>query len=126
MKFCVVAMVVCSLVMCQMVYAQAPIVTHDELNQALLKSDNARKENLAQIRTFFSSGVARKAFKAAHLDLDRVQKGVSTLNSDELAKLAVQTRQVQSDFAAGALTNQQITYILIALGTAVIVLILVR
>jgi hypothetical protein len=101
-------------------------VTHDELNQALLKSDNARKENLAQVRTFFSTDVARKAFKAAHLDLDRVQKGVSTLNSDELAKLAVQTRQVQSDFAAGALTNQQITYILIALGTAVIVLILVR
>ena len=29
MKFYVVAMVVCSLVMCQMTYAQAPIVTHD-------------------------------------------------------------------------------------------------
>ena len=48
------------------------------------------------------------------------------MNSDELAKLAVQTRQVQSDFAAGALTNQQITYILIALGTAVVVLIAVK
>jgi hypothetical protein len=126
MKFRVVAMVVCSLVMCQMVDAQAPIVTHDELNQALLKSDNARKENLAQVRTFFSSDVARKAFKAAHLDPGRVEKAVSTLNSEELAKLAIETRQVQSDFAAGALTNQEITYILIALGTAVIVLILVR
>ena len=41
-------------------------------------------------------------------------------------KLAAQTRQIQNDFAAGALTNQQITYILIALGTAVIVLIAVR
>jgi hypothetical protein len=126
MTFRVVAMVVCSLVMCQMVDAQALIVTHDELNQALLKSDNARKENLAQVRTFFSSDVARKAFKAAHLNPDRVEKAVSTLNSEELAQLAIQTRQVQSDFAAGALTNQQITYILIALGTAVIVLILVR
>jgi len=126
MKFCVVAMVVCSLVMCQMIYAQAPIVTQDELKQALVKSDNARKENLAQVRTFFSSDVARKALAVAHLDADRVQKAVSTLNSDELAKLAVQTRQVQSDIVAGALTNLQITYILIALGTAVLVLIAVR
>ncbi len=126
MKSYVVSMVVCSLVICQVIYAQAPIVTHDELKQALVKSDNARKENLAQVRTFFSSDVARKAFAVAHLDSGRVQKAVSTLNSDELAKLAVQTRQVQSDFAAGALTNQQITYILIALGTAIVVLIAVR
>src|SRR5438552_2752641 len=86
MKFYVVAMVVCSLVMRQMTYAQAPIVTHDELKQALVKSDNARKENLAQVRTFFSSDVARKACAVARLDPDRVQKAVSTLNSDELAK----------------------------------------
>ena len=46
--------------------------------------------------------------------------------SQELAKLAQQTRHVQNDFAAGVLTNQQITYILIALATAVIVLIAVR
>jgi len=31
----------------------------------------------------------------------------------------------QSEFAAGALNNQEITYILIALGTAVVVLVLV-
>ncbi len=126
MKSYVVAIVVCSLFICQMINAQAPIVTHDELKQALVKSDKARKENLVQVRTFFSSDVARKAFAVNHLDSERVQKAVSTLNFDELAKLAAQTRQVQSDFAAGALTNQQITYILIALGTAVIVLVLAR
>jgi hypothetical protein len=126
MKSYAVAILVCSLAMCQMIHAQAPTVTPDELKQALVKSDKARKENLAQVRTFFSSDVARKAFAVAHLDSGRVQKAVSTLNPDELAKLAAQTRQVQSDFAAGALTNQQITYILIALATAVIVLVATR
>ena len=126
MKSFAVAIVVCSLVMCQMLYAQGPIVMPDELKQALVKSDEARKENLAQVRTFFSSDLARKAFAVGHVDSDRLRKAVSTLNSDELAKLAAQTRQVQRDFAAGALTNLQITYILIALGTAVIVLIAVR
>ena len=122
----VVTIVVWSLVICDLACAQVPIVTHDELKQALVNSANARKENLAQVQTFFSSDVARKAFAVAHLDSDRVQKAVSTLNSDELAKLAVQTRQVQSDIVAGTLTNLQITYILIALGTAVVVLIAVR
>jgi hypothetical protein len=34
----------------------------------------------------------------------------------------VQSREVKRDLAAGALNNQQITYILIALVTAVIVI----
>ena len=134
MKFClsrwfnisVVPIVVVSLVMSQMVYAQAPVDTRDELKQALVNSANARKENLDQVRGFFSSDVARKALTLANLDSDRVQKAVSTLSANELAKLAAQTRQIQSDLAAGALTNQQITYVLIALATAVVVLVLVR
>jgi hypothetical protein len=122
----VISIVVVSLVMSQVVYAQAPVVTRGELKQAIVNSAKTRKENLDQVRGFFSSDVARKALTLTNLDPDRVQKAVSTLNADELAKLAAQTRQVESDFAAGALNNQQITYILIALATAVIVLVLVK
>jgi len=125
-KIVVVTLIVGSLFVSQIAYAQAPVVTHDELKQALVNAANTRKENLEQVKSFFSSDAARKALATAHLDSDRIQKGLPTLNSEELAKLAAQTRQIQNDFAAGALTNQQITYILIALGTAVIVLIAVR
>ena len=121
-----VTTVVLSLVLCQLAYAQGPIVTQDELKQALINSVETRKENLDQVRTFFSSETAAKAFKSGNIDSKRLDKAVSTLNADELAKLAATTRHIQSDFAAGALTNQQITYILIALGTAVIILVLVR
>jgi hypothetical protein len=50
---------------------------------------------------------------------------VATLSPEELARLATKTNQIQTDFAAGALTNQQLTYIVIALGTAVLVLLIV-
>jgi len=125
-KIVVVTLIVGSLCASQMGYAQAPVVTHDEFKQALINAANTRKENLEQVKSFFSSDAARKALTTGHLDSNRIQKGLSTLSSEDLAKLAVQTRQAQNDFAAGALTNQQITYILIALGTAVIVLIAVK
>jgi hypothetical protein len=125
-KLVVVTLIVGSLFVSQMAYAQAPVVTHDELKQALVNAASTRKENLEQVKSFFSSDPARKALATAHLDSNRIQKGLPTLSSEDLAKLAAQTRQIQNDFAAGSLTNQQITYILIALGTAVIVLIAVR
>lgn len=124
--FPVVTTVVLTLVICQLAYAQGPIVTQHELKQALVDSAKTRKENLDQVRNFFSSEAAAKALKSANLDSKRLDQAVSTLNSDELAKLAATTRQIGNDFAGGALTNEQITYIIIALATAVIVLILVH
>src|SRR5688572_13908748 len=108
----------------QAAYAQGPIVSASELRQALINATKTRTDNLNQVRGFFSSDLGRRTLSMAHMDSARFDKVVSTLNSEELAKLAAQTRQVQNDFAAGALTNQQITYILIALATAVIVLVL--
>jgi hypothetical protein len=125
-KFLVIPLVLTSLLMSQMAYAQGPQMTRDELKQALVQSAETRKENLAQVRSFFSTDMAQKAFATAKLDSGRIDKAVATLDANELAKLAAQTRQVQNDFAAGALTNQQITYILIALGTAIVVLIAVH
>ena len=126
MKLVLLLLLPITLIMSQIANAQGPVVSQDELKQALADAAKTRKENLDQVRTFFSSEQAREAFKSAHLDSERVQKAVSSLDDNELSKLANQTRHIQNDFAAGALTNQQITYILIALGTAVIVLILVH
>ena len=77
-------------------------------------------------RDFFSSEVAAKALKSANLDSKRLDQAVSTLNSEELAKLAATTRHIGNDFAGGALTYEQLTYIIIALATAVIILIIVH
>ena len=55
----------------------------------------------------------------------KIEKAFPQLSDEELARLALQTDKIQNDLAAGALTNQQLTYMTIALATAVIILIIV-
>jgi len=109
----------------QLTFAQGPTVTPLELRQAMVAAATTHKTNLDTVQTFFSSNPARKALKSAGIDPERVGKAVSALSEDELANLAARTQKIQNDFAAGALTNEQLTYIVIALGTAVLVLIIV-
>jgi hypothetical protein len=106
--------------------AQNHVVSPAELQQATASVARTRQQNIAKVEKFFSSERAGKALKSAHLDPSQIKKAVPSLSDQELARLASRADKAQKDFAAGALTNQQITYILIALATAVIVLILVH
>ena len=101
------------------------IVPAPDLHQAVRAAAQARQDNLTRLDKFFSSEPARKAFETVKLDPAKVSQALAFLNDDELARLAAQSEKIQHDVAAGALTNQQITYILIALGTAVIILVIV-
>jgi hypothetical protein len=124
-RFLVMTLIL-SLVIPQFLVAQTPVVSSSELHQAITAAAQTRQKNLDDVRGFFSSERTRAALKTGKVDYQKVDQAVATLSPDELARLASRTNQVQKDFAAGALTNQQLTYIVIALGTAVIVLILVK
>ncbi|MGA8184798.1 MAG: hypothetical protein WB819_14285 [Terriglobia bacterium] len=106
--------------------AQNHVVSPAELQQATASTARTRQQNIARVNKFFSSEQAQKSFKAAHLDPVQIKKAVPSLSDQELARLASRADKAQKDFAAGALNNQQITYILIALGAAVLVLIAVH
>jgi hypothetical protein len=123
----IVLVVVLSLIFVipQTLSAQAQAVTAAELRDAVKQSAAVRERNLEQVRSFFGNPAVREALADAHIDSKRVEKAVSTLNSSELAQVAAQTSQIQNDFAAGALTTQELTYIVIALAAAVLVLIVV-
>jgi hypothetical protein len=105
---------------------QNHVVSPAELQQATASVARARQQNITKVEKFFSSVQAEKALKSARLDPVQIKNAVPSLSDAELARLASRADKAQKDFAAGALTNQQITYILIALGTAVVVLILVH
>jgi hypothetical protein len=105
--------------------AQGESVTAAELREAVKKASSSRQKNLEQVRSFFGDPKISKVLADAHLDSNRIQKAVSALSVSELEKLAQRTAQIQSDFAAGALSNQELTYLVIAIGAAVIVLIVV-
>lgn len=121
----VVSMLVVTLVLPQDMLAQEHVVSAADLRRDTVAAAQVRQSNQVKVVKFFSSEQAKKALKSVNLPYQRVQKAVSQLSDEELARLAARTDKIQNDFAAGALTNQEITYILIALATAVIVIILV-
>ena len=114
-----------ALVIPQIARSQPQIVSPSEMRQAIERSAEIRQKNLAQVRSFFSSEPAKAALKSARIDYQKVQRAVSTLTADELTRLAARTHTIQKDYAAGALSNQELTYIVIALAAAVVVLVVV-
>jgi hypothetical protein len=115
-----------SLLIPQLEAAQSPVVSASELHQAMTAAVETQQKNLDDVRSFFSSAPVRAALKTGRVDYQKVDKAVAVLSADELARLASRTSQIQKDFAGGALTNQQLTYIVIAIGTALLVLLIVH
>ena len=105
--------------------APAQNVTPSELRDAVRRSAASREENLRQVRGFFADPAVRNILATARIDAGKIDSAISTMEPAELARLAARTAQIQNDFAAGALTNQELTYIIIALAAAVLVLIVV-
>jgi galactokinase len=89
----------------------------------MLSARDARQRNLEAVKQFLSSPRAEKALKAVHIESVRVKNAVSTLDDEELSKLASRANQAQADFAAGDLSDRDL--ILIILGIAALILIIV-
>ena len=104
---------------------ESHVVPLSELHREAAAATESRQANLAQLEHFFSSEFGQQALHAVKIDGDQVKSALPFLGDQELARLAARAGQAQADFAAGALTNQEITYILIALATAVIILVIV-
>ncbi|HUY15901.1 MAG TPA: PA2779 family protein [Terriglobia bacterium] len=102
------------------------VVPNYEINRKVAKAAQVRQQNLQTVQQFLASPEAQKALKKGKVDYTKVEKAIPTLSDQELAQLAVRANKVQNDFAAGALTNQQLTYIVIAIGTAVVVILIAK
>ena len=107
-------------------FADDHVVSPAELRQHLLNTAQARQSNVAKIEHFLSHDSVQKVMKTTGMEGIKVSQAVSLLSDEELARLAARATDIERDFAGGALNNQQITYILIALATAVIVLLIVH
>ena len=106
-------------------FADDHAVSAADLHQVLVDSAKTRQTNVETVQKFFSSEVVKNALSKQIVTASKVEKAIPLLNDEELSRLASQCRQVDSDISAGELNNQEMTYILIALATAVIILVLV-
>jgi len=102
------------------------VVKASELHQCLLQASKARQANLEKAEGFFTTGRAKQAMQYSGVSPSKVVNALALLGDGELAQLAARVDKVNKDFAAGALSNQQLTYIVIALATAVIILVIVE
>jgi len=109
----------------QRLLADEHAVTAADLHQALVDSATTRQTNAETVQKFFKSEVVQTTLGHQIVNAAKVEKAIPLLNDEELSRLASQCRQVESDISAGELNNQEMTYILIALATAVIILVLV-
>jgi hypothetical protein len=101
------------------------IVPQSELHSTLVAASQQRLENISHLERFFLGESAESALRGAHLNGNQVRGAIATLDDQELARLAARADKAHADFAAGSLTNQELTYIVIALGTAVLILVIV-
>lgn len=106
-------------------FAGEHVIGAAELQQRVRDTAAKRQSDVAKVRGLLSSRPAANALRSAGLDPVRVEKAVPLLDDDELARLAARSDKIQADFAAGALTNEQLTYIVIALVTAIVVVLIV-
>ena len=105
--------------------AEDHILKPTELHDAIVTAVEARQDHRAKINRLFSSDAGKKALGSAKIDSRKIETAVSLLSDQELARLAARAEKIQTDFSAGALSNQELTYIVIALATAVIILVIV-
>lgn len=105
--------------------APAPqhLVTPGQLQQSAVNASQARQHNIEQVQKFLSLPQAQKAFQQAHVNPEQVKKAVSGLSDQELAQLSQRSTKAQRDFAAGAISNDEL--IIILLGVILLVVIII-
>src|SRR5687768_14014544 len=115
----------CSFLLPATLLAEDHVAPLSELRKSVVKASETRQANVSTVQKFLSSDSVRDALKRAGINSTKVIKAVPALSDDELARLADRARTAQQDVAAGALSNQELTYIVIALAAALLVIIVV-
>ncbi|MDZ7638490.1 MAG: PA2779 family protein [Bryobacterales bacterium] len=101
------------------------IVPRATLQGAVAQAQAASRADRSELLRLLETTPAQKALTSAGVEYRQVEQAVAALDDATAARLADRARQVNRDFAAGALSNETLTYIVIALATAVIVIIAV-
>ncbi len=125
-KVCVSILAIAALFVSAEIPARAQdkqhVVSLSDLNKDAARLAQTRQSNEEAVRTLLSSDPGQKALKSVNLDYQKVDKAVGQLSDEDLAKLAERSRQAQSDFAAGRISDRDLLWIIvIAIGIIVLV-----
>ncbi len=104
--------------------AQTHVVNPADLQKAVLAATDARQHNMETITGFLSSSdKAQKVLGFVGIDPAQVKTAVSSLDDQELARLAARAEKAQADFAAGRMSERDLLWILIGLAALILIIV---
>lgn len=107
--------------------AQTHVVNPADLQKEILAATGARQRNVETVTGFLSSTTkAQKVLGSVGIDPAQVKTAVSSLNDQELARLAARAEQAQADFAAGRMSDRDLIYILLGIAALILIIIVVH
>ena len=102
------------------------VVSPVELQQAVQDHAAARQNQIHTIRQFLSAEPAKGILQEMKVDPQKVVERVAFLSDEELSRLAVQTQQAQSKFAAGYHMDDLVTVLLVILVVVAVIVIVTQ
>lgn len=124
-RILIVCTLVTSLGVPPSVAAEAHVVSPGELQSAIFAATHARQRNREAVVSFLSSPNTEKALRTAHVNVKQVKTAVSSLNDDELARLAARAGKAQADFAAGRISDRDLLIILVGIAALILIIVAV-
>ena len=103
---------------------QTHVIGKSALDQAVQQRVNQDRADRETIREFLQSPQVKSIAAKAGLTVEKAESAVSTLQGDELHRVAGQARQVNQDLAGGATVVITTTTIIIALLVVIIIILL--
>jgi Flp pilus assembly protein TadB len=108
------------------ILAQTHVVSPTDIHKELVNTAHTRQKNVEKVKSLFSSNETRKALESAQISPEKVDAAVSTLNDDELARLASRADKLDKDFAAGRLNDRDLLIILVGIAALILIIVAVR
>jgi hypothetical protein len=105
---------------------QDHVVTPGDLKKDAAVPAQTREANEGAVRGLLSSEAGQKALKTTGMQYQQVDRAVSRLDAQELAKLSERARQAQADFAAGRISDRDLLWIILAILAIIIIALAVR
>jgi hypothetical protein len=106
--------------------AQTHVVSPADLRKEAAAASTTRQHNMETINGFLSSPKVEEALGKAGLDPAQLKTAVSTLNDEELARLAARAQKAQTDLAAGRMSDRDLIIILICIAALILIIVAVR
>src|SRR5262245_28515132 len=101
-------------------------VSPNQLRKDMQKAADTRQANEAAVREMFASDQAKEALKSAGIDYKQVDRAISQVNDEDLARMAERSQEVNKDFAAGRLDDRDLLIILLVAVALVLIIVAVH